>query len=206
MPSRTKPVSSQRAITRGKIKRLQRAGLISAKVDAGRKPSPHTIQQIYKYRSVLSGKTAAVKVSSSKKAKELRGRIGAGGQGRVVIIPRETGERFRVTRKDEIKSTRRAYGQVVEKTIGDKFTPSKPGEKIYYTIPTRRRGLGSLKRRTFASFDEMLFYLEKYEINFEDIEDYIEVERFREGSYRERKHKREYNKAVRRLKRGRRRK
>jgi hypothetical protein len=197
---------SQRAMTSGKIKKLQRAGLLSDRIDPDTKPSKYVVNQLYKYRGVLSGRQAAVKVSSAAKASELRSRIGEGGTGRVVIVPREKGERFKVSKTDEIKSTRRAYGQTIHKTIGEKFTAPKPGQRLYYTIPRRKRGLGELKRHTFASFDEMLFYLEKYEIDFDDIEQYIEVERFSEGSRRERQFKREYNEAVRKLKNKRKRK
>ncbi len=206
MASSTKPGSRQavRAITRGKIRKLQRAGLLSKSIDLNARPSDYVLSQLYKYREVISGKQAAVKVSSSAKASALRHKIGAGGRGTVVIIPRERGERFRVTKGDEIKSTRKAYGQTIDKTIGDKFSPPRPGEKIYYTIPKRTRGAGQLKRRTFASFNELIFYLQSYDINFEDMEDYIEVERFKEGSYRQRQHAKEYNTAVRKLKRNRR--
>lgn len=196
-----KSISSQRAITRRKIRKLQKAGLISSSVNPNKKPSRDTINKIYKYRAVIAGKQSALRVSSSAKAADLRSKIGYGGRGKIVIVPREKGERFRVTATDEIKSTRVAYGQRIEKTIGDKFSPPKPGEKIYYTIPSRKRGVGRLKRRTFASFDELIYYLEKYEINFEDMEDFIEVERFRAGSTRERRVKREYAAAVRKLKR-----
>jgi hypothetical protein len=192
--------ASQRAITRGKIKKLQRAGLVSARIDADKPPSKLLKAKFYKYRSILSGKSAAVKVSSAAKARELRGKIGYGGEGRAVIVPREKGERFKVGKNDTITSTRKAYGATIEKKIlGDKFAPPRAGEKLYYTIPKRRRGTASIKRTTFSSFDEMLYYLEKYEINFDDVEDYIEVERFKEGSRRERQERGEYLKARRRL-------
>jgi hypothetical protein len=203
MASSKKSRAGQRAITRGKIRKLQRAGLLSKDLDVNRKPSKYVLSQLYKYKSVISGKQAALKVSSAKKAADLRNKIGEGGRGRIVIVPREKGERFRVTKTDEIKSTRKAYGQTIEKTIGDKFTAPRPGEKVYYTIPRRKRGLGNLKRRTFASFDELLFYLSKYEIEFDDVEKYIEVERFAEGSRRQKQHQKEYTAAVRKLKRNR---
>lgn len=203
MPSSKKSSYSQRAITRGKIRKLQRAGLLSSKVNVNRKPSKYILSQLYKYKSVISGKEAALKISSSAKAQEYRNRIGYGGRGKIVVIPKERGERFRVTKTDEIKSTRKAYGEVINKTIGDKFTPPKPGERLYYTIPRRKRGLGSLKRHTFASFDELLFYISKYDIEFDEIEKFIEVERFAAGSRRERQFKREYATAVRKLKRNR---
>lgn len=203
MASTKKSRAGQRAITRGKIRKLQRVGLLSPKLNVNRKPSKYVLSQFYKYKSVISGKQAAIKVSNAKKAAELRNKIGEGGHGRIVIVPREKGEKFRVSNTDEIKSTRRAYGQTIEKTIGDKFSPPKAGERVYYTLPRRRRGLGQLKRRTFSSFDELLFYLTKYEIDFEDIEQYIEVERFSDGSRRQRQHQKEYNTAVRKLKRNR---
>jgi hypothetical protein len=184
-------MSAQRRITSRKVQKLQRAGLISSKIDPNSKPSKQTLAKLYKYRSVISGKEAAVRLDTAKSAKEFRDRIGQGGAGRVVIIPREKGEKFKV-KDGQIVSTRTQYGQKIEKTIGDKFSAPRPGEKVYYTLPSRKRGLGSLKRRTFASFDEMLFYLTTYEINFEDIEDYIEVERTKPGSTLDKRVRSEY--------------
>lgn len=178
--------ASQRAITRGKILKLQRAGLLSGKIDPDKAPSNYTKNAFYKYRGVLSGRQAAVKLKSSDKAAEMRRRIGDGGRGKVVIVPREKGEKFRVTKSDEIVSTRQQYGQTIEKKIGSKLGRSPgPGERVYYTIPRRRRGGKYLKRQTFSSFDEMLYYLSKYEIDFTDIEDYIEVETVKAGSRRQ---------------------
>lgn len=168
---------SQRAITRGKIRKLQRAGLLSEKINANKKPSQFVKAKLYKYRRVISGKDAAVRVSSGVKARDYRKRIGAGGEGRTVVVPREKGERYRVTKKDEIKSTRKVRGETISKTIGTEVRKPVGAEKLYYTIPKRTRGVGELKRRTFASYDELQFYLEKYEIDFDDIQDYIEVER-----------------------------
>lgn len=184
-------VTAQRKITARKIEKLQRAGLISAKLDPYAKPSQFTLNKISKYKAVISGKAAAVQLSSAAKAKEFRNRIGEGGQGKVVVISREKGEKFSV-KDDKIKSIRTQYGQRIEKTIGEKFYAPRPGEKVYYTLPQRKRGLGTLKRRTFASFDEMLFYLTKYEIDFEDIEDYIEEERVKPGSATEKRVRSEY--------------
>lgn len=198
--------AAQRAITRGKIRKLQKAGILSGKIDADKPPSQFVKSQFYKYRSVISDKQAAVKLSSAKKAAELRNKIGEGGRGKIVIVPREPGEKFTVTKDDTIKSRRTQYGQRIEKTIGDKFSPPRAGEKVYYTIPRRKRGTGSLKRRTFASFDEMLFYLTKYEIEFEDIEDYIEVERVHDGSRKQKQVAKEYNAARAKLLRKRKRK
>lgn len=196
----------QRLATARKIKKLQKSGLISSNINPYKKPSQITLNKLSKYKGVISGKQEAVRVSSAKKAKEYRDRIGEGGSGRTVIVPREKGERFRVTKGDKITSTRKQYGQTIHKTIGDKFTPPKAGERAYYTLPTRKRGLGKLKRKTFASFDEMLFYLNQYEINFEDIEDYIEVEKTREGSALDRRVRREYTAARNRLRKKRKKK
>lgn len=197
MPSRRRP-AGQRAITRGKIIKLQRAGLLSRNINPDKAPSNIVKNKFYKYRSVISGKQAAVKLSTAKKAAAMRHKIGYGGAGKVVILPREKGEKFRVV-KDTITSKRPAYGQTIEKTIGDKFLPPRPGEKVYYTIPARRRGTTHIKRRTFSSFNELLKTFEKYEISFEEVEDYIEVERFAPGSRRERQHRKEYLDARNRL-------
>jgi hypothetical protein len=200
---------SQRAITSGKIKKLQRAGLLSDRINPDTKPSKYVVNQLFKYRGVLSGRQAAVTVSSARKASELRTKVGEGGVRNIVIVPRQKGERFRVTKDDKIKSTRKAYGQTIDKIIGETFTAPKPGEKLYYTIPKRVRGTRHFKRRTFASYDELLFYLSSESgsgMDEKDIRQYLEIERFREGSRRERQFKREYNEAVRKLKNKRKRK
>lgn len=194
----------QREITARKIRKLQSAGLISKNINPNKKPSTLTLNKFHKYREVLSGKKAAFRVSTAAKAKELRDKIGEGGIGRTVIVPREKGEKFHVGKDDKITSTRNQYGQKIHKVVGDKFAPPKPGERVYYTLPRRKRGLGQLKRRTFASFDEMLFYLTKYEIEFEDIEDYIETERVKEGSRTQKRVQQEYNAAREKLRKKRR--
>lgn len=199
MPKRSKSLPA----TQRKIRKLQRAGILSPKIDPTKKPSKYVLAKFSKYRGVLSGRQAAISVSSSPKASELRNKIGEGGERKIVIVPREKGETFSVIRGDKIRSHRTQYGQKIEKTIGDKFSAPKAGERVYYTLPRRKRGMGLLKRRTFASFDEMLFYLTKYEVEFEDIEDYIEVERVKDGSRTQKRVAKEYNAARAKLQRAR---
>ena len=85
---------SQRAITRAKVRKLQRAGLLSSKIDANAKPSKFVLSKLYKYRSLISGKQAAVKLASADAAAALRNKVGEGGERKVVIVPREKGEKF----------------------------------------------------------------------------------------------------------------
>lgn len=169
---------------RRNVRRLLKTGLLS-KADAKNKTIVR--RTIIKYNDLLSGKATALKTPTKQAAQKLRGKLGLRGKGETVIVPRHKGETLKITKDSKIIGKREQYGQVVEREVGKfKFdrTP-KPGEKLYYTIPSRQRGAGKLKRRTFSSFDEMLFYLEKYEVNFEDIEDYIEVEHFKAGSKRQ---------------------
>lgn len=169
-----------------KAKKLQKAGLLSSKLDLSVKPSSHTLNILYKYHDVVSGKAAVVKADTASQAADLRGKFHFKGRGKAVVIRREKGEKFRLTKSGEIQSTRPNPlnpSQKIQKTIGKGYQPRPDkGGRIYYTIPERTRGAGKIKRRTFSSFDELLYYLEKYEINFEDMEDYIEVEEFVEGS------------------------
>lgn len=177
----TKKHAYSQAVYRRNVRKLQRAGVIG-KVDLRRKASPSTLKKFTQYKDLLTGHASAVKAPSTAQAKELRKKFGLRGAGTTVIVPKERGEKIRITR-GEIKSTRPGYrpGEKISKTYGGKFTRPTGPRRAYYTLPERRRGLGKIKRHTFASFDELLFYLSKYEIDFEEIEDYIEVEEVSEG-------------------------
>lgn len=166
------------------VKKLQRAGLVG-KVDYRKKATPALIRKIEKYRPLLRGKATAVQAPSREEAARLRKTLGLKGSGKTLVIPKEKGERYRYQESTgEITSTRKGYqeGEVIKKTLGKGF-PAPPekgsGKRLYYTIPERTRGAGRLKRKTFGSFDEMLFYLSKYDVDFEDIEDRIEIEEVR---------------------------
>jgi hypothetical protein len=177
-----------------KVEKLQRAGLIGP-VDTRKRPTPYILGQLTRYKEVIAGRATVVKAPSAAKARELRKRLGVKGSGRAVVVPREPGEKIRIDKEGVIKSTRKRYGQTIKKTIGDRSSIQRPTDNVkrYYTLPHRRRGTRNLKRTTFASFDEMLFYLEKYEIDFEEIEDYIEVEEFKKGSRKEKQARQKYD-------------
>lgn len=203
----TSPRGISQRIYRYKVARLKKAGYLK-NVDPSSKPTPAVFAAFSKHKDILTGRAAVIKAPTADKAAEIRKRLGLKGSGKTVIVPREKGERFNVTRSGEIHSTRHVYGQTVHKTIGHRVTKPKPGTKAYYTIPRRKRGLGTLKRTTFSSFDEMLFYLNKYEIDFEDVEDYIEVEEFAKGGRKAKalneKISGERERAIKRLKRNKR--
>ncbi|MDE2020199.1 MAG: hypothetical protein KGJ13_07690 [Patescibacteria group bacterium] len=169
------------------VKKLQRAGLIG-KVDLRKKASPAIIRKIEKYRPLLRGKATVVVAPDTRTAARLRKTLGLKGSGKTIVIPKEKGERYRYQKTTgEIVSTRKGYakGETIKKTLSKGF-PAPPekgsGKRLYYTIPERTRGAGRLKRKTFGSFDEMLYYLSKYEVDFEDIEDRVEVEEVTKGS------------------------
>lgn len=193
-------------ITAWKVRRLQKAGYLK-NVDPAAKPTSAVFAQFTRHKDILTGRAAVLKAPTKAKAGAIRERLGLQGSGASIVVPREKGEKFRITKTGEIHSTRHIYGQTVHKTIGKR--PERPAAgsagKAYYTLPRRKRGLGYLKRTTFSSFDEMLFYLNKYEIDFEDIEDYIEVESFRPGGKRDKEMSEkiagERQRAVKRLKR-----
>jgi hypothetical protein len=169
---------------RRNVRRLVKAGLLEP---SQTKDKAKIRRTIIKYNDLLSGKATALKTNTKQQAAKLRGKLGLRGTSKTIVVPRHKGEKLKITKDAKIVGTREQYGQTVHREVGKfKFdqTP-KPGEKLYYTIPTRKRGAGKLKRHTFSSFDEMLFYLEKYEIDFEDIEDFIEVEHFKVGSKRQ---------------------
>jgi hypothetical protein len=184
---KTNPRAAQRSIFKKNVQKLQRAGLIG-KVDFRKKADAATIRRLEKYRSVLVGKSAVVKAPDLATAVRLRKTLGLKGSGKTLVIPKEKGEQYKYQKSTgEITSSRSGYlpGEKIKKTLGRQF-PAAPephsGKRLYYTIPERTRGVGRIKRKTFSSFDEMLFYLSKYEINFEDIENRIEVEEVSSGS------------------------
>lgn len=177
---------TQHAIFKKKVEKLQRAGLIG-KVDFRKKASPATLRKLDQYKSVLLGKAAAVKAPDLATARKLRKTLGLKGTGKTIIVPREKGEKYSLKKSTgEIVSTRRGYnpGETIKKTLSKGFPapePSGASRRLYYTIPERTRGAGKLKRKTFGSFDEMLYYISKYDVRFEDIEDRIEIEEITKG-------------------------
>lgn len=202
--------NAQRNFTKKKVEKLQRAGLLGD-VDF-RKPLPKTvIDRLHKYNSLITGKATAVKAPSVKEAARLRKTLGLKGSGRTIVVPKEKKEKYTYQKSTgEIVSTRPGYnqGETIKKTLGPKFV-AKPepgsGKRLYYTIPERTRGSGRLKRKTFSSFDEFLFYLSAYDINFEDIEERLEVEEVRDNSAKDKRLKNkihdEREKAAKRYKR-----
>lgn len=184
MPSKSQKYAQARR--RRAVEKLQSAGLLG-KVDLRKKPTKAEHNKVIKYRALIEGRAQAIQ-TDEKTARQLRRKYGLTGSRKTTVIPREKGERFRITKQagePVLKSRRKTYGQTITKTIGEKFGPSfkRPeNAKTYYTIPARTRGAGGLKRHTFSSFDELLFYLQRYEVEFEDIEDRIEIEEFEEGS------------------------
>ena len=186
-PSKVRRSAQQRNYA-SKIRKLQSAGLIG-KVDLRKHASPATKRALAKYAGVLSGKESAVQAPDAKTARELRRKFGLSGTGKTVVIPREKGERFSISKSGTVTSVRPNPAnkrQRIKKTLGEKtLRPPAENEHLYYVLPERKRGLGNLKRKVFSSFDEMLFYLQSYDINFEDIEDYVEIENVEEGSNRD---------------------
>jgi hypothetical protein len=176
----------QRAIFRANVEKLQRAGLIGP-VDFRKKASPSTIRKLEKYRSVLVGKSATVQAPDLATARRLRKTLGLKGTGKTIVIPKEKGERYAYQKTTgEIVSKRKGYnkGETIKKTLSKGFPAQpEPGKhkRLYYTVPERTRGAGKLKRKTFGSFNELLYYISKYDVRFEDLEDHIEIEEINIG-------------------------
>ncbi len=181
MPSK-KSTGDQRAFYKMRVKKLQRLGLLG-KVDLKKKASPSIIRTIEKYSDVLRGKAQVVQ---SPHAKETRKKFGFRGKGDLVVIPKEKGEKFSISKRSgDLTSRRKTESGIIKKTVSEKFKPRPANANVYYTLPERKRGLGRIKRKTFANFDELLYYLQSYEINFEDVEDFIEVEEIERGTRRD---------------------
>lgn len=164
---------------RSRVKKLQTAGLLG-KIDLRKAHDPKARRAILKYADYLSGTASAIKVKTEAQARELRKKYKALGTGSTVVIPKEKTEKVRINAKGEIISTRKnpipGRGDIKKVKGSREVRAPKEGEQIYYTIPEHRRGLGKVVRHTFSNFDDMLEYLSKYDINFDDIEDFIETE------------------------------
>lgn len=169
-----------------KVAKLQRAGLLD-KVDLRKSRDPKARRAILKYDDFLSGRAAAIKTDKST-AKQIRQKFGAKGKGDIVILPKEKHERIKINRKGEVVSQRpNPLGGTIHKIKGKReLSAPEKNEKLYYTIPERKRGLGTLSRHTFSNFDDLLYYLSKYEIDFDDIEPFIETEYVTEGGRKSR--------------------
>jgi hypothetical protein len=201
---------TQRKILKANILKLQKAGLIG-EVDFRKKATPATIRKLEKYRAVLVGKAAAVQAPDLATARRLRKTLGLKGSGKTIIVPREKGERYRVEKSTgDIVSTRKGYGEgeIIHKRLSKNF-PVEPrpesDKRYYYTIPEKTPGAAKLKRTTFGSQNELLFYLSKYGVSFEDMQDYLEVEQIRRGGRADKRRQKtiyeERQKAKRRFKR-----
>lgn len=162
---------------RKKVAKLQKAGLLG-KVNLRLSRDPKARRAIIKYKDYLSGKSAAVKAPNAATARKLSSDLEVSRKGNVLFIPREPKEHnFRITKSGELKSTRpNPLGGNITRAVGKRAKPPKPGERVYYTIRERRRGLGTIKRTTFANFDDLLEYLSAYDLNWEDVEPYFETE------------------------------
>lgn len=162
---------------RKKVAKLQRAGLLG-KVNLRLKRDPKAVRAIIKYSDYLSGKVAAVKAPDKATARDLSTKLGLKRKGETLLVPREKREtNFRITKSGELRSERpNPLGGKITRTTAKKTKPPKEGERTYYTIRERRRGLGTIKRTTFATFDDLLEYLAAYDLNWEDVEPYFETE------------------------------
>lgn len=181
MASGTKSKSRARASQdryRRNAERLQRAGLLD-KFNKRLKRDPKAVRAIIRYDDFLKGKVSAVKTKTPKEAREVATKFGFKKRGDVVLVPREKHERITINRKGEVVSRRpnpRDKTQTITRKLGEPVEAPKKGERIYYTIRERRRGLGKIKRTTFAKFDDLLEYLNAYEINWDDVAPYFETE------------------------------
>lgn len=184
--SKTVRRKTQRDAYKKNVQKLQRAGLLGP-VDFRKKADAKAVKAIEKHRAVLAGKATTVQAPDVATARRLRKALGLKGSGKTLIIPKEKGERYKYQKSTgEIVSERPGYvkGEKIRKTLGSGFPmepPSNSNKRLYYTIPERTRGSRKLKRTTFGSFNEMLFYMSKYDIRFEDVEDRIEVEEITRG-------------------------
>lgn len=187
---------AQRDFINKKVEKLQRAGLLGA-VDTRKPLSKSVINRLHKYNDLVTGKATSVKAPSIKEAARLRKQLGLKGSGRTIVIPKEKKERYTYRKSTgEIVSKRPGYseGETISKTLAPRQIQRPDANKrLYYTIPERTRGAGRLKRKTFSSFDEMLYYIHKYDLRFEDIEDRLEIEEVTIGSRKDKQRKAKEN-------------
>lgn len=184
MSSKISKIKQQRARTQRRIIRLRDLGLIDKKTDARKEPTRGVRNALLKYKDLLDGRAQAIRAPKGVKASSFRQRFKFRGKGDVVVIPKEKGEKYVIQKSGDLVSRRKGEGgEIIKKTVSEKFKPRPANARVYYTLPEKRRGsAGRLKRKTFANLDELLYYLSQYDVNFDDVEPYIEVEEFEKNS------------------------
>lgn len=154
-------------------KALRKMGLLTKRVDLRKKPTPHQIKQIEKFRDVLSGR-AKVFEASSKKAAKVYGQSYQVIDNKI-IVPRSKGEKLSYDPEtNELKSTRKINGKRVTRTMASGELGSL-GPNEYYVIPFaggQRFRTNDLK----TLLDFMTGYEKKKDRPFKNWRRYVEIE------------------------------
>jgi hypothetical protein len=168
---------------RSDVAKLKAKGLVSKNKDARKQaPTRYMLNQVAKYRDVLSGKAQVVKVASRKEAKEYDALYRT--KGKAVVLPVSAkGERARYNPKThEITSTYSRGEQRVTrhwpKTPLVEGTGELPrGGNVIYTIPFQGRGV--FRTNDLADLYSMMRDL--IASGWENVKQYVIVETIQNG-------------------------
>src|SRR5882762_1168351 len=80
---------SPHEIYKRKARKLQSKGLLGD-VDFRKRADPKVIRAFEKYSDVLAGKATVVEAPTARKGRELRRKLGVGGKGKAVVVPKES--------------------------------------------------------------------------------------------------------------------
>ena len=160
---------------------LKRKGLVSDKINAAKhKPTDYMLRQIRKYKPVLEGKAAVVKVSKED-AKKFSDDFAV--KNRRVVVPKAEGEKVRYSKKTgQITGTRTQYGQKIKrrrlKIKTNEDIRRLEGKGIRFAIHFAG---GTVYRFSFADGDNgIITFMETYEQRernpFKNWHKYVEVE------------------------------
>lgn len=173
MPTKSR-TKSQAKFDKRAIKKLQKTGLYTKKVDLRRAPTPYQSRLIARFKAVILGKSVAVKPAHPEKFAGI-----FQTKGKIVIIPRSKGQKITVDKNGELHGVHDVGGvHIVSKWVP--FTEKlleNPDPSLQYSIPFIRgrdaSGKAILEWRNFNANTLKRFINEYKSEKYKDIAKYV---------------------------------
>lgn len=153
------------------------------KGDARKAPTHYGKSLVAKLSDVLKGKAAVITTTrtTARKYREAGFKV----RGNKIIVPKEKGERYKISKSGEITSTRRTLtGQKVKKhvepskreTVRDLPTHAPNGNRYQYAVPFKR-GRDAFERFRFPDKESLQHFMQPgYDKRYPDWLQYVELE------------------------------
>lgn len=158
---------AQSAKLHNQLKKLKSLGLYSG--DLRKKPGRTGKQTVARFSDVLSGKAVVLKPKDAQRFKGIYRT-----KGKLVVVPKRTGEKIKVDKSGEIISTRKVGNRTIKSTgtrlrKGEELARPKKAN-VQYAIPFNSRG-GSTFWMRFPNYDELKKFMAGY--NYKGWRDYV---------------------------------